>query len=151
MVVPWIGFPLYKLLAQAQPPAAKICWHSKRYTRRMICGTRKIGFIGGGLKYPYVEGTSGRNTYIARTLMTVGVYGKGVTPQNSAPIRLIVPWKYGLKVVNLLSALNSPRTSASHTEFVGSPTNMVLCQCEPACGSSTLVSRLYRNALWFRR
>lgn len=54
-------------------------------------------FIGGGLKYPYVEGLRLDEAMHPLTLMTVGVYGKALPPQNGAPVRLIVPWKYGFK------------------------------------------------------
>ncbi len=84
------------------------------------------------------------------TLMTVGVYGKALPPQNGAPIRLIVPWKYGFKGIKSIVSIKLTRERPPTTEFVGSQRIWFLRQCEPACGSSTLVSG-YRTLYWFRR
>ena len=54
-------------------------------------------FVGGGLDYPYVEGLTLAEAMHPLTLMSVGLYGKTLMPQNGAPIRLVVPWKYGFK------------------------------------------------------
>ncbi len=58
------------------------------------------------------------------TLMTVGVYGKALPPQNGAPIRLIVPWKYGFKGIKSIVSIKLTRTSANH-RICRLPTNMV--------------------------
>ena len=97
MVVPWIGFPLHKLLALAEPTSnAKYVAFETIYAPEQMPG-QQDRFIGGGLKYPYVEGLRLDEAMHPLTLMTVGVYGKALPPQNGAPVRLIVPWKYGFK------------------------------------------------------
>ncbi len=150
MVVPWIGFPLYKLLAQAQPTShAKYVAFETLYAPDDMPG-QKDRFIGGGLKYPYVEGLRLDEAMHPLTLMTVGVYGKALPPQNGAPIRLIVPWKYGFKGIKSIVSIKLTRERPPTTEFVGSQRIWFLRQCEPACGSSTLVSG-YRTLYWFRR
>lgn len=55
--------------------------------------------LGGGIDYPYVEGLRMDEAMNPLTLMSVGLYGKTLPPQNGAPIRLIVPWKYGFKSI----------------------------------------------------
>ncbi|NVK55429.1 MAG: protein-methionine-sulfoxide reductase catalytic subunit MsrP, partial [Alteromonadaceae bacterium] len=56
-------------------------------------------FIGGGIDYPYVEGLRLDEALHPLTIMSVGLYGKTLPPQNGAPIRLVVPWKYGFKSI----------------------------------------------------
>ena len=60
---------------------------------------QKNRFIGGGINYPYVEGLRLDEAMHPLTLMSVGLYGKTLPPQNGAPIRLVVPWKYGFKSI----------------------------------------------------
>ena len=95
MVVPWIGFPLHKLLAAVEPTSnAKYVAFKTLYSPENMPG-QKDRFIGGGLAYPYIEGLRLDEAMNPLTLLTVGVYGKALPPQNGAPIRLTVPWKYG--------------------------------------------------------
>ena len=85
MVVPWIGFPLHKLLAQVEPTSnAKYVAFETIYAPDEMPG-QKDRFIGGGLKYPYVEGLRLDEAMHPLTLLTVGVYGKALPPQNGAP------------------------------------------------------------------
>ncbi|MFO6484522.1 molybdopterin-dependent oxidoreductase [Escherichia coli] len=105
MVVPWIGFPLHKLLALAEPTSNAKYVASKQFMHRNRCLASRTGFIGGGLKYPYVEGLRLDEAMHPLTLMTVGVYGKALPPQNGAPVRLIVPWKYGFKGIKSIVSL----------------------------------------------
>ncbi|MCW8982846.1 MAG: protein-methionine-sulfoxide reductase catalytic subunit MsrP, partial [Gammaproteobacteria bacterium] len=55
--------------------------------------------IGGGIPYPYVEGLRIDEAMNDLTMLSVGLYGKTLAPQNGAPIRLVVPWKYGFKSI----------------------------------------------------
>jgi sulfoxide reductase catalytic subunit YedY len=55
--------------------------------------------LGGGIEYPYVEGLTIKEAMHPLTLMSVGLYGKTLAPQNGAPLRLVVPWKYGFKSI----------------------------------------------------
>lgn len=85
-------------------------------------------FIGGGLKYPYVEGLRLDEAMHPLTLMTVGVYGKALPPQNGAPVRLIVPWKYGFKGIKSIVSIKLTRERPPTTGIWQRLTNTVLRQ-----------------------
>ncbi|KFC00305.1 putative sulfite oxidase subunit [Trabulsiella guamensis ATCC 49490] len=109
MVVPWIGFPLHKLLALVEPTSnAKYVAFKTIYAPDDMPG-QKDRFIGGGLKYPYVEGLRLDEAMHPLTLLTVGVYGKALPPQNGAPVRLTVPWKYGFKGIKSIVSITLTR------------------------------------------
>lgn len=109
MVIPWIGFPLYKLLALVEPTSnAKYVAFQTIYAPDMMPG-QKDRFIGGGMQYPYVEGLRMDEAMHPLTLMTTGVYGKALPPQNGAPVRLIVPWKYGFKGIKSIVSIKLTR------------------------------------------
>ncbi|MCB0217702.1 MAG: protein-methionine-sulfoxide reductase catalytic subunit MsrP [Chloroflexi bacterium] len=95
MVIPWLGFPLASLLAKAEPSAAA------RYVR-FEAVLDKEQMPGQGSRFytwPYVEGLRLDEAMNALTLLSTGLYGKQLLPQNGAPIRLVVPWKYGFKSI----------------------------------------------------
>ena len=99
MVIPWVGFPLAALLKKAEPRAgAKFVAFQTLHDPEVMPGQRNR-FFGGGLRYPYVEGLRLDEALHPLTMLAVGVYGKTLPPQNGAPIRLIVPWKYGFKSI----------------------------------------------------
>ncbi|MDW8847544.1 protein-methionine-sulfoxide reductase catalytic subunit MsrP [Erwinia sp. MMLR14_017] len=97
MVIPWVGFELGKLLKAAEPNSnARYVAFQTIYAPDEMPG-QKDRFIGGGIDYPYVEGLRLDEAMHPLTLLSTGVYGKELPPQNGAPIRLTVPWKYGFK------------------------------------------------------
>ena len=99
MVIPWIGFPLAELIKKAAPNSrAKYVAFETLYDPDQMPG-QKSRRIGGGIKYPYVEGLRIDEAMNPLTLMSVGLYGKTLPAQNGAPIRLVVPWKYGFKSI----------------------------------------------------
>ncbi len=99
MVIPWIGFPLAELIKKAAPNSkAKYIAFETLYDPKQMPGQASRR-IGGGVKYPYVEGLRMDEAMNPLTLMSVGLYGKTLPPQNGAPIRLVVPWKYGFKSI----------------------------------------------------
>lgn len=99
MVIPWTGFQLSELLKKAKPlSSAKYVAFETLYDRKQMPGQRSR-FVGGGIDYPYVEGLTIDEAMHPLTLLSVGVYGKTLPPQNGAPIRLVVPWKYGFKSI----------------------------------------------------
>ena len=99
MVIPWIGFPLAELIKKAAPNSkAKYIAFETLYDPKQMPGQTSRR-IGGGVKYPYVEGLRMDEAMNPLTLMSVGLYGKTLPPQNGAPIRLVVPWKYGFKSI----------------------------------------------------
>ncbi len=121
MVIPWIGFPLHKLLALAEPTShAKYVAFQTLYAPEQMPG-QKDRFIGGGLKYPYVEGLRLDEAMHPLTLMSVGVYGKALPPQNGAPIRLIVPWKYGFKGIKSIVRIRLTRERPPTTWNLSAP------------------------------
>ncbi|MGJ8680916.1 protein-methionine-sulfoxide reductase catalytic subunit MsrP [Paraglaciecola sp.] len=99
MVVPWIGFTLASIIKQAKPlSSAKYVAFETLHDPSQMPG-QKSRFTGGGIDYPYVEGLRLDEAMHPLTLMSVGLYGKTLPPQNGAPIRLVVPWKYGFKSI----------------------------------------------------
>ena len=99
MVVPWLGFQLSELIRKANPLSkAKYVAFETLYDPKQMPGQRSR-FAGGGINYPYVEGLRLDEAMHPLTLMSVGLYGKTLPPQNGAPVRLVVPWKYGFKSI----------------------------------------------------
>ncbi len=95
MVIPWIGFPLADLIKQFKPTsAAKYVEFITLLDKKQMPGTRRRV-----LDWPYTEGLRIDEAMNPLTLMAVGLYGKVLPNQNGAPIRLVVPWKYGFKSI----------------------------------------------------
>lgn len=93
MVVPWIGIPLSVLLRQVEPLG------SAKYVEFTTLADPKTmpGVRSAVLEWPYVEGLRLDEAMHPLTLMAVGLYGEVLPNQNGAPMRLVVPWKYGFK------------------------------------------------------
>lgn len=95
IVVPWIGFPLNALIKQAEPnPKAKFVAFESYYDPRQMPQARY-----GGIPFPYVEGLRLDEAMNPVALLAVGLYGETLPNQNGAPLRLVVPWKYGYKSI----------------------------------------------------
>jgi len=93
MVIPWIGYSLSDLIKQVEPlPSAKYVEFITQADRQTMPGVR-----GGVLDWPYVEGLRMDEAMHPLTLLTFGMYGEVLPKQNGAPVRLVVPWKYGFK------------------------------------------------------
>ena len=90
MVVPWVGFPLAALLKEVEPLG------SAKYVEFVTHYDPKI-MIRDVLDWPYTEGLRLDEAMHPLTLLAVGVYGEVLPNQNGAPLRLVVPWKYGFK------------------------------------------------------
>lgn len=98
MVVPWIGFSLSELIKKAKPlSSAKYLRFETLYDPSQFPDQNK-GFFSS-IEYPYVEGLRMDEAMNPLTLMATGLYGKKMPKQNGAPLRLIVPWKYGFKSI----------------------------------------------------
>ena len=95
MVVPWVGVPLGPVLARFKPTS------KAKYVafRTVFRPTEMPGQQRGFLDWPYVEGLRMDEAMNPLTLLSVGVYGRALPNQNGAPIRLVVPWKYGFKSI----------------------------------------------------
>jgi sulfoxide reductase catalytic subunit YedY len=97
MVVPWVGFPLADLLQRFEPAGeARYVEFETLYRRDEMPGTRSFTTT---IDWPYREGLRMDEAMHPLTLMAVGLYGKTLPNQNGAPIRLVVPWKYGFKSI----------------------------------------------------
>jgi methionine sulfoxide reductase catalytic subunit len=93
IVVPWIGFPLAALLKQVEPtPKAKYVAFETYYDPKQMPKGR-----WAGIQFPYVEGLRLDEAMHPLALLAVGMYGDSLPNQDGAPIRLVVPWKYGYK------------------------------------------------------
>ena len=97
IVVPWVGYSLNVLLKQAQPtPKAKfVAFQSFWDTRQMPLAKPDIA----GIEFPYVEGLRLDEAMHPLALLCVGMYGEALPSQDGAPVRLVVPWKYGFKSI----------------------------------------------------
>jgi len=95
MVIPWIGFPLGDLIKRAEPTSkAKYVAFETAFRPAEMPGQRTTS-----LEWPYVEGLRLDEALHPLTILAVGLYGKTLPNQNGAPLRLIVPWKYGFKSI----------------------------------------------------
>lgn len=111
MVIPWVGFPLSALLARFKPTSkARYVELTTLYDPQRMPGQRD-----SVLSWPYVEGLRIDEAMHPLTLMVVGLYGQTLPNQDGAPLRLIVPWKYGFKSIKAITRINftdsQPRTA----------------------------------------
>ncbi len=93
MVVPWAGYSLSKLLQQVEPLG------SAKYVafQTLLDPSRFPGQKGDALNWPYVEGLRMDEAMHPLTLLTSGLYGRSLPAQDGAPLKLVIPWKYGFK------------------------------------------------------
>jgi len=95
MVIPWLGFSLAKLLKEVNPTSkAKFVRFETLYDPEQMPGQKSSVY-----NWPYVEGLRLDEAMNDLTLLSNGLYGKPLLPQSGAPLRLIVPWKYGFKSI----------------------------------------------------
>ncbi len=111
MVVPWVGIPLGEILKRFGPNSdAKFVRFETLYDPKQMFGQRR-----SVLDWPYVEGLTIAEAMHPLTLMAVGIYGKSLPNQNGAPLRLVIPWKYGFKgiksIVKIEFTKRQPRNS----------------------------------------
>ena len=101
MVVPWIGFPMKALLERVQPKA------DAKYVSMLTFFDPDIAphQHDARLPWPYLEGLTLAEAMNDLTLLVVGIYGHILPPQHGAPIRLIVPWKYGFKSIKSIVSI----------------------------------------------
>lgn len=94
-VIPWVGFPLSALLKQVElTPKAKFVAFQSFYDPKQMLSARDAH-----IEFPYIEGLRLDEAMHPLALLSVGVYGEILPPQNGAPLRLTVPWKYGFKSI----------------------------------------------------
>jgi sulfoxide reductase catalytic subunit YedY len=95
MVIPWLGFPIAELLKEVEPTSkAKYVRFETLYDPEQLPGQNSAWYT-----WPYVEGLRLDEAMNDLAILSTGLYGKELMPQNGAPIRLVVPWKYGFKSI----------------------------------------------------
>jgi sulfoxide reductase catalytic subunit YedY len=105
MVIPWVGFSLSAFLKQLEPTGnAKYVQFVTLYDPKRLPGQQK-GLFGNVLEWPYVEGLRIDEAMHPLTILAIGLYGQALPAQNGAPLRLVVPWKYGFKSIKSIVRL----------------------------------------------
>ncbi|MGB3787723.1 MAG: protein-methionine-sulfoxide reductase catalytic subunit MsrP [Phormidesmis sp.] len=112
MVVPWLGFPMNKLIEDVDPkPEAKFVRFESYFDPKVMPGP---GVSFSSLPWPYQEGLRIEEMANELAFFAVGVYGRTLPKQHGAPIRMVVPWKYGFKgaksIVNIEFVAEQPAT-----------------------------------------
>ncbi|NHO33705.1 protein-methionine-sulfoxide reductase catalytic subunit MsrP [Acetobacter fallax] len=108
MVIPWDGIPLADILRQVEPlGSAKFVAFRSVFRPDEMPGQRGGA---GGISWPYVEGLRLDEAMNPLTLLAVGLYGDILPSQNGAPLRLVVPWKYGFKGIKSVTTLSLVET-----------------------------------------
>ena len=111
MVIPWVGYPLAELVKRVEPTS------NAKYVRfeTLLDAQQLPGQRGGVLPWPYVEGLRIDEATHPLALLAFGLYGRALPGQNGAPVRLVVPWKYGFKgcksIVKITFTAEQPRTT----------------------------------------
>jgi sulfoxide reductase catalytic subunit YedY len=98
MVIPWVGFPLAELLKEVEPTSkAKYARFETIYDPNQMPGQKMVGY-----QWPYIEGLRLDEAMHDLTMLATGLYGQTLLPQSGAPVRLVVPWKYGFKSIKAI-------------------------------------------------
>ena len=111
MIIPWVGFPLAALLKHVEPLS------TARYVafQTLFDPKRLPNQSTGVLEWPYVEGLRLDEAMHPLTILATGLYGQAMPPQDGAPVRLVVPWKYGFKgiksIVKISLVADQPPTT----------------------------------------
>ena len=113
MVIPWIGFPVKKLLDKFKPTADAKYVEFKTLRRPSEMRGQRSFF--SSIDWPYVEGLRLDEANHPLAIFAVGMYGKLLPNQNGAPIRLVVPWKYGFKSIKSIVSIRLTRRQPRNT------------------------------------
>lgn len=117
MVIPWRGFPLADLIRRVEPtPSANFLEFTTIVRPSEMPGQRSRI-----LDWPYIEGLRMDEAMNPLTLMTTGVYGMDLPNQNGAPLRLVVPWKYGFKGIKSIVKIRFVEEMPRNTWWVSNP------------------------------
>ncbi|MBI4638106.1 MAG: protein-methionine-sulfoxide reductase catalytic subunit MsrP [Candidatus Rokubacteria bacterium] len=116
MIIPWIGFPLASLLKRVEPTGKATHVEFTTLLDPAQFPGQRPSFLGfSSLEWPYIEGLRLDEALHPLTLLTVGMYGQVLPNQNGAPVRVVVPWKYGFKsaksLVRIRLVAEQPRTA----------------------------------------
>lgn len=131
MVIPWIGFPLKKILDAVKPAAAakyvafETFYDGKKSDNPQVkLPEGRNGMqsaIFAGIPLPYVEGLRLDEAFHPLTILATGLYGKLMPNQNGAPIRLVVPWKYGFKSIKSVVKITLTESEPPTTWNIAAP------------------------------
>ncbi len=117
MVIPWQGIPLAEMIKRFEPlPSAKYVQFTTIYAPDQMPGQRSRI-----LPWPYVEGLRMDEATHPLTLMVTGLYGKTLPNQDGAPLRLIVPWKYGFKGIKAITRISFVEKQPANTWQISNP------------------------------
>lgn len=117
MVIPWVGIPLAALIQRFKPTSrARYVEFTTLYDPEQMPGQRRQV-----LNWPYLEGLRMDEAMHPLTLLAVGLYGKVLPNQNGAPIRLVVPWKYGFKNIKSIVGIRFTETPPDTTWALSGP------------------------------
>ena len=117
IVVPWIGYPLQALLKVVDPKSnAKYVAFKSFYDSSQMPAGRLAG-----LEFPYVEGLRMDEAMHPLALLCFGLYGETLPNQNGAPVRLVVPWKYGFKSIKSIASIKLVQKEPSTTWNLSAP------------------------------
>ena len=111
MVIPWVGYPLAELIKRVEPTG-----NAKFVEFVSLADPKQMPFVGSRvLEWPYVEGLRLDEAMHPLALLTFGMYGEVLPNQNGAPVRMVLPWKYGFKsaksIVKIRFVEKQPRTA----------------------------------------
>ena len=117
MVIPWVGIPLASVLASFKPTskARYVEFKTLHDPKRMPGQKRRV------LDWPYTEGLTIAEAMNPLSILAVGVYGRVLPNQNGAPLRLVVPWKYGFKSIKSIVSLHFSETMPRSSWAVAGP------------------------------
>ena len=117
MVIPWLGIPLGDVIRRLQPTSkAKYVAFATLHDPEQMPGQRRRV-----LDWPYVEGLRIDEAMHPLAILAVGMYGKVLPNQNGAPLRLVVPWKYGFKSIKSIVKLRLQETEPSTSWNLSAP------------------------------
>ncbi len=117
MVIPWVGFPLADVIKRLEPqPGAKFVEFVTLNDPERMPGQRVPV-----LPWPYVEGLRMDEAMNPLSILVVGVYGEALPNQNGAPIRLVVPWKYGFKGIKSIVRIRFTDRQPRNTWEIAAP------------------------------
>ncbi len=116
MVIPWVGYPLATLIKRVEPTSkARFVEFTSLLDPEQFPGQRKGLFSFASLEWPYAEGLRLDEALHPLTLLTFGLYGQVLPNQDGAPVRVVVPWKYGFKsaksIVRIRFVSEQPKTT----------------------------------------
>jgi sulfoxide reductase catalytic subunit YedY len=117
MVIPWVGFPLASLLKQLDPTSkANYVRFTTKYDPKQMPGQQY-----GVLEWPYVEGLRMDEAMNPLAILVTGLYGEELPKQDGAPIRLVVPWKYGFKSIKSIVKIELVESQPNTTWAAAAP------------------------------